>query len=51
MGLSNTISGSRIYLDTNIFIYAIEGYPEYQSILTSLFSLFDEGTYSAVTSE
>lgn len=51
MGLSNTISGSRIYLDTNIFIYAIEGYPEYQSILTSLFRLFDEGTYSAVTSE
>ena len=38
-------------MDTNIFIYAIEGYPEYQSILTSLFSLFDEGTYSAVTSE
>ncbi len=51
MGIIETITGPKIYLDTNIFIYALEGYPEYESILTSLFNLIDNGTYTAVTSE
>ena len=51
MGIIETISGSWLYLDTNICIYALEGYPEYEPILTSLFSLIDNGTYTAVTSE
>lgn len=51
MGIIETISGSKIYLDTNIFIYALEGYPEYESILTSLFNKIDDGTYTAITSE
>ncbi|MBN1167828.1 MAG: PIN domain-containing protein [Methanospirillaceae archaeon] len=51
MGIIETISGSRLYLDSNISIYALEGYPEYESILTSLFSLIDNNTCTAVTSE
>lgn len=51
MGLTEIISGSRLYLDTNIFIYALEGYLEYESIITSLFRNIDNGIYSAVTSE
>jgi predicted nucleic acid-binding protein len=51
MGINESISGSKIYLDTNIFIYALEGYPEYESILTSLFNQIDNGTYTAVSSE
>ncbi|MCD8488966.1 MAG: PIN domain-containing protein [Desertifilum sp.] len=47
----NTILGTRVYLDTNIFIYAFEGYPEFATRLTELFTLIDEGSVSAVTSE
>jgi predicted nucleic acid-binding protein len=45
------IKGQRIYLDTNIFIYALEAYPEYVSILTLVFTAIDEGKIKAVTSE
>jgi predicted nucleic acid-binding protein len=47
----DVIEGERIYLDTNIIIYALEGYPEYVSSLTSLFAAIDEGKLKAVTSE
>lgn len=33
----------RLYLDTNIFVYALEGYPVFRSILTPLFEAFDGG--------
>ncbi len=51
MGIIDVISGSRLYLDTNIFIYALEAYPEYQSFLTILFASIDTGQYTAITSE
>jgi len=51
MGIMDTFRGERIYLDTNIFIYALEAYPEYVSALTSLFVAIDEGKIKAVTSE
>jgi predicted nucleic acid-binding protein len=38
-------------LDTNIFIFALEAYPEYVSALTSLFAAIDDGKIKAVTSE
>jgi len=47
----DVIKGERIYLDTNIFIYALEAYPEFVSALTSLFVAIDEGKLRAVTSE
>src|SRR3990172_910543 len=51
MGLIDMIKGGRIYLDTNIVIYALEGYPEFASALTSLFKAIDENRIKAVTSE
>jgi predicted nucleic acid-binding protein len=47
----NAIRGERVYLDTNIFIYALEGYPDFVDELTELFESLDEGNLSAVTSE
>ena len=35
-----TLSG-RIYFDTNIFIYALEGYPAFRPVLTDLFDAPD----------
>ncbi len=37
-----TLTG-RLYLDTNIFIYALEGYPVFRPILTPLFESIDRG--------
>ena len=51
MVILNAIWGERVYLDTNIFIYALEGYPDFVNELTELFEKFDEGNLSAVTSE
>jgi predicted nucleic acid-binding protein len=51
MGIMDTFRGERIYLDTNIFIFALEAYPEYVSALTSLFAAIDDGKIKAVTSE
>lgn len=51
MGIMDVIKGEQIYLDTNIFIYALEAYPEYVSILTSVFAAIDKGKVKAVTSE
>ena len=44
-----TLSG-RVYLDTNIFIYALEGYPTFRTALTTLFDALDRQELTAVTS-
>ena len=31
MGITDALRGRNIYLDTNVFIYALEGYPAYSS--------------------
>lgn len=51
MGIIDNIRGDRIYLDTNIFIYALEAFPEYVDLLSSLFIAIDEGKLRGVTSE
>ena len=51
MGLLTAIQGKRIYLDTNIWIYALEGFPASAQDLTALFQAIDLGTLTAVTSE
>jgi predicted nucleic acid-binding protein len=51
MGLLNSLQGDRIYLDVNIWIYALEGYPNFRSDLAALFQAIDQGTLTAVTSE
>ena len=45
------IAGRRVYLDTNVMIYAIEGYPAFQQELHELFETIDHGELDAVTSE
>jgi predicted nucleic acid-binding protein len=44
------VPGSCLYLDTNIWIYALEGYADYISFLTDLFGQIDEGNLQAFTS-
>jgi predicted nucleic acid-binding protein len=51
MGLLNSLQGDRIYLDVNIWIYALEGYPNFRSDLAALFQAIDQGRLTAVTSE
>ena len=41
----------RVYLDTNIFIYALEGYSAFRPVLTTLFEALDQKALTAVTSE
>ncbi|MEW5856260.1 MAG: type II toxin-antitoxin system VapC family toxin [Cyanobacteriota bacterium] len=47
----NAIRGRIVYLDTNIFIYALEGYVDFVDDLTELFASIDAGNIRAVTSE
>ncbi|OQY57949.1 MAG: VapC toxin family PIN domain ribonuclease [Desulfobacteraceae bacterium 4572_88] len=51
MGINHLVPGSRIYLDTNIFIYALEGYCEFFEILTDIFDMIDNGKPQTCTSE
>jgi len=49
--VSSFIQGPRVNLDTNIFIYALEGYPAYMPAITEIFSRIDVGDLNAITSE
>lgn len=51
MGILTTIQGSQIYLDVNIWIYALEQHPLYSQALTELFQQIDQKTLTVVTSE
>jgi hypothetical protein len=41
----------RIYLDTNIFIYALEGYPTFHTVLTTLFDALEQGDLARIIHE
>ena len=51
MGLVDQVLGQRVYLDANIFIYALEGHARYAPLLSDLFRAIDRGEVQAVTSE
>ncbi len=51
MGSLNALIGDRVYLDANIFIYALEDFSPVGAKLRSLFARFDRGELQAVTSE
>ncbi|MEO7297138.1 MAG: type II toxin-antitoxin system VapC family toxin [Verrucomicrobiota bacterium] len=51
MALLNALQHKRVYLDANIFIYALEAYAPFVSELTGLFESLDRGEIFAVTSE
>ena len=41
MGSINAIAGTKVYLDANVFIYAVEGFAGVGAKLTTLFQRFD----------
>lgn len=41
----------RIYLDTNIIIYAVEAFPPFKAAAQSVFNALSSGTLQGVTSE
>lgn len=51
MGLLESLEGDRIYLDTNTWIYALEGYSAFRPQLTLLFEQMQAGTLTGITSE
>ena len=51
MGILSAIQGTRVYLDTNVFVYALEEHPTYAPALAELFDAIDAGTLHAVKSE
>lgn len=50
MGELTALHG-RVYLDANIFIYALEGYPPFRPSLTTLFTAIEQHQITALTSE
>ena len=51
MGLLSAIQGNRVYLDTNVFIYALEGFPPLDTELQDLFNAVGRGDFEGWTSE
>lgn len=51
MELLRSIESGTVYLDTNIWIYALENYPQYSQTLQILFQALDQGHITACTSE
>jgi len=51
MGRVSAELGRRIYLDTNIVIYAVEGFTQYATQIQALLDAMDTGEVSVVTSE
>ncbi len=51
MGIVDTVGSKRIYLDANIFIYALEGFAEFKQTLTELFLAIDDSKVQAVTGD
>ena len=43
--------GKAVYLDTNVFIYAVEGFARHRSMIGELFHAIEVGHVDAVTSE
>ena len=50
MELIEELSGKRVYLDTNIFIYLIEGNPSFQPIIETIGTALSNGTFQAYSS-
>ena len=51
MGLVEACPGRRVHLDTNIFIYAVEGLAAFALVLSELFERMAAGDIRASTSE
>jgi predicted nucleic acid-binding protein len=45
------IRGQRVYIDTNIFIYFLEGHARYADAIAAFFQLFSDGVSLAYTGD
>jgi predicted nucleic acid-binding protein len=45
------LNGARLYIDTNVFIYFVEGHPLHLQALDQLFGMIDAGDVQAHTSD
>lgn len=50
MGLIEQLKGKRVYFDTNIFIYVIEGSAQYQKVIDKLTRSLVQKEFEAYTS-
>ncbi|NQT87775.1 type II toxin-antitoxin system VapC family toxin [bacterium] len=51
MGIAATLAGERVYLDTNLFIHAVEAVSPYADMMREVFEGIDAGGFEAATSE
>ena len=51
MGRLDLLRGDLIYLDANIWIYFLEGFPDYSQWLSALFEAADANSLTIITSE
>ncbi len=51
MGISEQITGKRVYVDSNILIYLFEGFPEYHHLIQELAVCIDNGETLLFTGE
>jgi len=51
MGLINKLKGNNIYIDTNIFIYILEDFPQYNSIIKEFIDALENKYFSCYSSE
>lgn len=51
MGVTDRLKGRHVYLDANVFIYALEGVPPYLEPMRELLTAIDAGEVRATTSE
>lgn len=51
MGVTALASSDRVYLDTNVWIYVVEGFPQVAEKLAALLRRVDAGDLFCVTSE
>lgn len=51
MGIVDALRGQRPYIDTNVFIYALENNPDWKDIATQILGMVDSGQCQASASE
>jgi predicted nucleic acid-binding protein len=51
MGALDRFRGQIVYLDANIIIYIVEGFPLFRAVLEEIIIALDTGLFEAVTSE
>ena len=51
MGIADLMRGKRVYFDTMIFIYLVEGSDEFKNHLADITSILSDGNTEVITSE